>query len=164
MLTLGDEKFSFGKTASYSDIACLILSSSSGKANRSLPYSLSGSLAESPVSPSSSDNVLWEGLSYVDVNSWGKPSDQTWYQFSDPSGTNTPSELKYSRNESSNGFMIVDFMLICLNLGYHDENWKASMESGVERGKMGCGWIAVGILAWEQTENFFVLRSPVVCL
>lgn len=43
--------------------------------------------------------------------------------------------------------MIVDFMLICLNLGYHAENWKARMESGVERGKTGCGWTAVGIVA-----------------
>lgn len=57
-LTLGDEKFNFGKTASYSNIACLILSSSSGKAKRSLPYSLSDSPAESSISSSSSDNVL----------------------------------------------------------------------------------------------------------
>jgi hypothetical protein len=75
------------------------------------------------------------------------------YQFSDPSGTNTPSEFKYSRKESSNGFMIVDFMLICLNRGYHDENWKARMELGVERGKTGCGWTAVGILAWETDRE-----------
>ena len=58
VLTLGDEKFSFGKTAPYSDIACLILSSSSGKAKCSLPYSSSGSLTESFISSSSSDNVL----------------------------------------------------------------------------------------------------------
>ena len=45
--------------------------------------------------------------------------------------------------------MIMDFILICLNLGYHDENWKARMESAVESGKAGCGWMAVGILAWE---------------
>ena len=84
----------------------------------------------------------------------GRPSDQTRYPFSDPSGTNTPSEFKYSRKESSNGFMIVDFMLICLNLGYHDENWKARMESGVERGKTGSRWTAVGILAWETNREF----------
>ena len=41
--------------------------------------------------------------------------------------------------------MIVDFTLICLNLGYHEENWKARMESRVEWGKTGCGWMAVGI-------------------
>lgn len=58
MLTLGEEKFSFGKTASYSDIVCLILSSRSGKAKCSLPYSLSDSLADSSISSSSSDNVL----------------------------------------------------------------------------------------------------------
>lgn len=45
--------------------------------------------------------------------------------------------------------MIVDLTVICLNLGYHDENWKERMESGVEVGKTGCGWIAEGILAWE---------------
>lgn len=61
--------------------------------------------------------------------------DQMHHPFSDPSGANTPSEFKYSRKDSSNGFMIVDLMLICLNLGYHDENSKARMESGVEMGK-----------------------------
>jgi len=45
--------------------------------------------------------------------------------------------------------MIVDLMVICLNLGYHDENWKEIVESGVEAGKMGCERITVGILAWE---------------
>lgn len=148
-LTLGDEKFSFGKTASYSDIVCLILSFRSGKAKRFFPYSLSGSLVESSIPSSSSDNVLWEGLQYTNISLRGKPSDQTLYPFSDPSGTNTPSEFKYSRKEASNGFMIVDFMLICLNLGYHDENWKARMQSGVEGGRIGCGSMAVGILAWE---------------
>ena len=51
--------------------------------------------------------------------------------------------------------MIVDLIVICLNLGYHDENWKARMESGAETGKTGCGRIAVGILAWEQIDGFF---------
>ena len=50
--------------------------------------------------------------------------------------------------------MIVDFILICLNLGYHDENWKARMESGVKRGKVDCGLTAVGILAWETNRVF----------
>jgi len=149
MLTLGDEKFSFGKTASYSDIACLILSSSSGKAKRSLPYSVSGTLAESSISSSSSGSVLWEGLLFTIISLRGKQRDQKLYPFSDPSGTNTPSEFKYSRNESSNGFMTVDLMLICLNLGYHDENWKARMVSGVEKGNTDCGWTTVGMLPWE---------------
>ena len=74
------------------------------------------------------------------------------HPFSDPSGTNTPSEFKYSRNEFSNGFMIVDVILICLNLGYHDENWKARMESGVETGKAVGWWVTVGIPAWETNR------------
>ena len=151
-LTLGEEKFNFGKTAPYSDIACLILSSSSGKVNRSLPYSLPDSLVESSISSSFSDNVLREGLSYTSISLRGKPSNQTRHPFSDPAGTNTPSEFKYSRNDSSNGPMIIDLMLICLNLGYHDENWKARMESGVEMGKAVCGWAAVGIPAWERNR------------
>jgi hypothetical protein len=76
------------------------------------------------------------------------------YPFSDPSGRNTPSEFKYCKNEASNGFTIVDFMLICLNLGYHDENWKARIEPGVEIGKVVWRWMTAGILAWEMTENF----------
>ena len=61
--------------------------------------------------------------------------------------------------------MIADFMLICLNRGYHDENWKARMESEVEKGNTGCGWMAVGILAWETNREFLsVFRSLVVCL
>lgn len=77
------------------------------------------------------------------------------YPSSDPAGRNTPSEFKYSRNESSNGFKIVDLMLICLNLGYHDENWKARIESGLEIGKVLCCWIVVGILAWETNRKSF---------
>lgn len=88
------------------------------------------------------------------------------HQFSDPSGTNTPSEFKYSRNKSSNGFMIVDLMVICLNFGYHDENWKARIESGVEMGKGVCCWLAVGIPAWEtilQSRPSSRVRPLVVC-
>lgn len=84
------------------------------------------------------------------------------HPFSDPSGTNTPSEFRYSRNESSNGFMIVDLMLICLNLGYHDENWKARTESGVEMGNAACPSVALGIPAWETNREFlFIPPCPI---
>lgn len=57
--------------------------------------------------------------------------------------------------------MIVDLILICLNLGYHDENWKARMESGVEIGNAVSPWLdAVGIPAWETNQEF---RSVFPC-
>jgi hypothetical protein len=59
--------------------------------------------------------------------------------------------------------MIVDFMLTCLNLGYHDENWKARMESGVETGKVVCGRTVVGILREKRAKNLFPSSDLTLC-
>jgi hypothetical protein len=42
--------------------------------------------------------------------------------------------------------MIVDLILLEANLGYHDENWKASRESGVKLGNRVGAETAVGIV------------------
>lgn len=79
-------------------------------------------------------------------------SDQTRHLFSDPCGRNTPSEFRYLIKETSNGLIIVDFILICLNLGYQEENWKERIESGVEIGKV-TGTV-IDIPAWEIERGF----------
>ena len=58
ILTLGEEKLSFGNTAPYSATAALICASSSGNANFFCPPSLSLSSSEF----SSSERVLSAGL------------------------------------------------------------------------------------------------------
>lgn len=93
-----------------------------------------------------------------------EPSDQTRHPFSDPCGRKTPSEFRYLINESPNGLIIVDFMLIRLNLGYQEENWKERIESGVGVGigrATGAGTV-VDIPAWENIISFCLI--PAGCM
>jgi hypothetical protein len=54
---------------------------------------------------------------------------------SEPSGTNTPSAFRYSRNSSERGRTIVLLILCFANVGYQEENWKVRMYDGVRTGK-----------------------------
>jgi hypothetical protein len=60
-------------------------------------------------------------------------------KFSDPSGTNTPSEWRYSRKAGGRGLMIFERIVVDANFGYHVENWKASKFCGfvVEKSSVG---------------------------
>ena len=64
---------------------------------------------------------------------------------SEPSGTTTPSESRYSQNSLLNGRIIVDRILRRENLGNHEENWKERIYSGVSAGKSIGEELAVGI-------------------
>lgn len=56
---------------------------------------------------------------------------------SDPSGTNTPSALRYSSKSFDKGRITVDLMVRRANSGYHEENWKDNMASLLRSGNRG---------------------------
>ena len=68
---------------------------------------------------------------------WGGVYVQITDRSSAPSGTNTPSESRYSRKSADRGRMTVDLILFWQNVGYQLENWKARIAEGVYIGKRG---------------------------